>query len=112
MKEIEINGTIYCEKIINKKSEYSVVRTNSAGVFAGIISKREGQEGVVKNARRLWYWSGAASLSELSVKGVRNPGECKFPCPVDEVILTEIIEILPMTEEAIESIYSVPEWKA
>lgn len=44
---------------------YYIVRTYSAGVFAGYIKKREGKEVVMENARRLWYWDGAASLSHM-----------------------------------------------
>lgn len=44
-------------------SNYKIVRTYSAGVFAGEIESRNGREVVMKNARRLWYWDGAASLS-------------------------------------------------
>ncbi len=61
---------------------YVIVRTNSAGVFAGTLESKDGQEVVLKDARRLWLWSGAASLSELSVAGVSNPSHCKFPCEV------------------------------
>lgn len=63
------------------------------------------------NARRLWYWSGAASLSQLAMEGTKNPGECKFPCAVDRVLLTEAIEILDATPTARKSIEEVPVWK-
>lgn len=95
-----------------KSKQYSIIRTYSAGVFAGYIKTRKGKEAVITNARRLWYWSGAASLSELSLKGVKNPSQCKFPAEVSEVILTEVIEILPCTEEAEKSIKGVPVWEA
>lgn len=94
------------------KKPYVIVRTYSAGVFAGNLESREGKEVVLKNARRIWYWEGAASLSELAVRGVRYPGKCKFPCPVPEVILTEAIEILPVSKKAEKCIQEVPEWKA
>ena len=88
-----------------------VVRTYSAGVFFGLLAERDGKEAIVKNARRLWYWDGAASLSQLANEGVKKPKSCKFPAPVSEVLLTEVIEIIPATEAAIESIAAVPEWK-
>ena len=47
----------------NKKLKYVIVRTYSAGVFAGELESKNGQEVVLRNARRIWYWSGAASLS-------------------------------------------------
>ena len=93
------------------KSKYVIVRTYSAGVFAGTLVSRKGREVVLKNARRLWYWSGAASLSQLSVDGTSRPDQCKFPVEVPEVTLTEAIEFLPVSEKAKKSIASVPVWK-
>ena|ERR1700678_4103899 len=96
----------------SKKYEgYKIVRTYSAGVFAGYIDSRNGQEVVMTNARRLWAWSGAASLSQLAMEGTKNPSECKFPCPVDKVELLQVIEILDCTEMAEKSIKSVEIWK-
>lgn len=88
-----------------------VVRTYSAGVFLGLLAERNGKEAVVKDARRLWYWDGAASLSQLANEGVKKPKTCKFPAPVSEVLLTEVIEIIPATDAAIENIKAVQEWK-
>ena len=92
--------------------KYVIVRTYSAGVFAGELESRNGKEVVMRNARRLWYWRGAASLSQLAMEGTSNPHGCKFPCPVDRVELTEAIEILDVTEAARKSIEGVPVWKA
>jgi hypothetical protein len=55
MNEIEINGEIYVKKI-NNENPYVIVRTYSAGVFAGYIESRNGQEVVMRSARRLWCW--------------------------------------------------------
>jgi hypothetical protein len=97
-----------------KGKPYSIVRAYSAGVFAGYVDseKVEGGIKIVKllNARRLWYWDGAASLSQLSVDGVSKPQNCKFPCEVEEVELINVIEILPVTEKAKESIAKVKVW--
>jgi hypothetical protein len=95
-----------------KNNKYVIVRTQSAGVFAGVVKSRKGAEAVVTDARRLWYWSGAASLSQLSMDGVSNPAACKFPAAVPEVTLLGVIEILPLSDKAKASIDSVPAWKA
>ena len=94
-----------------KQSPYYIVRTYSAGVFAGNIKSRKGQEVVMTNARRLWYWDGAASLSQLAMEGTKAPSHCKFPCEVDEVTLLQVIEILKCTKVAEKSIKDVPVWK-
>lgn len=92
--------------------KYVIVRTFSAGVFAGELESRTGKEVILKNARRLWYWEGAASLSQLATDGVSKPENCKFPCEVDRVCLLEATEIIDVTPKAKKSIASVPVWKA
>lgn len=108
---IEINGEKYI-KVQHSDKPYVIVRTYSAGVFAGYLYSREGREVVLKDARRIWYWEGAASLSELAMHGTSKPEDCKFPCAVDSVLLTEAIEILDVTEKAKKSIESVKIWSA
>jgi len=92
--------------------KYVIVRTYSAGVFAGFLDSRDGQEVTLLQARRLWRWEGAASLSELAVRGVKAPGGCMFPVAVPRVLLTQAIEILDVTDAAKASIDAVPEWRA
>lgn len=94
-----------------KEQPYVIVRTYTAGVFAGTLTHREGKEATLANARRLWYWSGAASLSQLAQSGTSKPRSCKFPEPVGQIILTEVIEILSVTPDAQKSIEEVPVWR-
>ena len=96
----------------NDGLEYVIVRTYSAGVFAGFLKSRNGQEVVIQDARRLWYWSGAASLSQLATDGTSKPKECKFPDVVSKIELTQAIEILSVTPKAKASIEGVAVWKA
>jgi len=118
---ITINGKQYIPKDSNAAKEpaeeydgmkYVIVRTYSAGVFAGYLQSRDGKEVKLRNARRLWYWDGAASLSQLAVDGVSKPQNCKFPCTVESIELTEAIEIIPCTEIARKSINEVKIWKS
>lgn len=94
------------------QKRYVIARTYSAGVFAGYLEDRNGKEAVITEARRLWYWAGAASLSQLAVKGPSRPKDCKFPVAVPRIELTEVIEILDVTPEGKASIESVPVWEA
>lgn len=119
MKTIIIDGEEYIKKSDSKApakslkgKKYVIVRTYSAGVFAGYIESRTGREVVMVNARKLWYWDGAASLAQLAMEGVSKPENCKFPCEVDRVELLEVVEILDCTKEAQDSINNVPIWKA
>lgn len=90
--------------------KYCMVRTYYAGVFAGIIKERNEKEIILTNARRIWYWDGAASLSQLATDGTSKPENCKFPVAVDEILLTEVIEIIPITDKAKISIDGVEIW--
>ena len=93
------------------KKKYQIVRTYSAGVFAGFVESRVKDEVIMTDAQRLWYWAGASSLSQLAMEGVKNPKGCKFPGPVDRVTLLGVIEILDCTKMAQGSIQAVPIWK-
>lgn len=94
----------------NKRERYVIVRSNLAGVFAGVFVSRKEQEVVLKNARRIWYWSGAASLSQLATTGTSDPANCKFPAPVSRVELLDSFEILDCSQEARKSIEGVAPW--
>lgn len=91
-----------------------IVRSNNAGVHWGVIVERSksGRRVVIADARRVFYWAGAASLSELAVKGTAQPDKCKIPTAVGRIELTDVIEILTMTPEAVESLLAVPVWSA
>lgn len=114
---ISINNGEYVRKdSVNQSSpmkdgmKYQIVRTQSAGVFAGFVESRNGQEVVMRNARRLWYWQGAASLSQMAMDGTSKPESCQFPCAVDRVELLQVIEILDCTATAKECIEKVLVW--
>lgn len=88
-----------------------IIRANRAGVFYGTLTEKNGDEVTIQNCRRIWYWSGAASLSELATKGVTSPFDSKFCVTVKEIAVLGVIEIIPCTEQAIANIESVPVWK-
>ncbi len=97
---------------MNFIGKYCVIRTKDAGVFAGTVTEHNGQEVLLKDARRLWYWDGACSISQIAAEGVKKPGNCKFAMPVDELGLLGVIEIIPATEKAREIIEGVEIWKS
>lgn len=117
VKEIIINGVTYVPKgsaqtmaVKTDGMKYVICRTYSAGVFSGYLKSQNGQEVVLINARRIWFWDGAASLSQLAVEGTKKPENCKFPCEVPEIKLFQAIELLDVTEAARKSIGEVPIW--
>ena len=88
-----------------------IIRGNKSGVEFGELVAQEGQEVTLKNARRIWYWEGAASLSQLAKDGTSKPDDCKFTVFVDSITIFDVIEIIPCTDKAIKSIEEVKEWK-
>lgn len=95
-------------KMLNKKV---IVRGDRSGVFFGTLAKKDGREVTLENCRRLWYWDGAASISQLATDGTKAPGNCKFTVVVNEIVILDTIEIIPCTDKAVNSIEGVPVWK-
>ncbi len=94
------------------KTKKHIIRGDRSGVFYGEIAERNGQEVTIKNCRRLWYWDGAASLSELALTGTKKPRECKFTVTVPSMQILDSIEIIPVSETAQASIDGVSVWTA
>lgn len=94
--------------MLNKKV---IIRGDRSGVLFGTLKEKNGTEVKLADCRRLWYWAGAASISQLAVNGTANPSGCKFTVTVSEIVITDVIEIIPCTNEAIKSIEGVDEWK-
>ena len=92
---------------LNKKV---IIRADRAGVFYGTIVRKDGNEVELKDCRRIWYWDGAASLSEIAVSGVKHETS-KITVTVESIVILNVIEIITCTEEAIKNIESAPVWK-
>ena len=88
-----------------------IVRGDDSGVFFGTLAERDGREVKLKKCRRLWYWEGAASISQLATDGTTKPQNCKFTVTVDEIVILDVIEIIPCTDTAADRIEGVKEWK-
>lgn len=96
------------KNLIGKKV---IVRGDRSGVFFGTLVEREGREVKLNNCRRLWYWDGAASISQLATDGTMKPNQCKFTVTVEEMIILDAIEIIVCSDEASKKIEGVREWK-
>ena len=89
-----------------------IVRGDRSGLTYGTLESREGAEATISNARRLHYWSGACSIFQLALTGTTKPNDCRFTVVIPEVEIIDAIEVLPCSDEAIESIEGVKIWKA
>lgn len=104
------------KKVTQKALEYVIVRCSRAGVHAGMLASVGKDFVVLHQARRLWYWNGAATLSELAVHGL-NPAKSsssKFSVRVPEQRLAreDVCEIIVCQPAGRASIEGVPEWRA
>ena len=93
------------------KTQKFIIRADRAGVFFGEIKDRNGSEVTMTNVRRLWYWEGACSLSQLATEGTKSPKSCKFTVIVPEMTILGVIELIPCSDVAMASINSVEPWK-
>ena len=101
------------KKMIGKRV---IIRADRAGVFYGTLSEVENNgdklQVALRDLRRLWYWNGACSLTQLAVEGTVKPDACKFTIRQASAVIIGVIEILPCSDVACESIESVKEWKS
>jgi hypothetical protein len=81
-----------------------IIRTNSAGVWYGELSKKSCSEVILVNARRMWLWKAyrGISLSAVAVHGI-DQSKSKISDTVESVWL-EAIEILSCSDFAKKSL--------
>ena len=96
----------------NMLGQKVIIRTYSAGVWFGQLVEKSGNEVILKDARRMWYWKAAQSisLSAVATYGV-DTGVSKIVEAIPSVWL-EAIEIIPCSPVAIDSIEGAPNVEA
>ena len=116
--EITIDGTVYVPKSQVKNADggqWVLIRSYASGVhFGQLQSKRDALQGLevtLVNSRRIHYWVGAASLSQIAVDGIANPEESRVSIEVEEITVSNVIETIPITEAAFLNLSSQPVWK-
>jgi hypothetical protein len=100
-----------CNETKELELPYVLIRTYSAGVHFGYLFSREGKEVTLINSRRIWKWAGAATLSQIAMEGCKKPDECKISMEVDQITLTEAIEIILISKEAKHNLKTISAWK-
>lgn len=78
--------------------EFVIVRTYSAGVHMGTLRECNGTAVTLENARRLYRWSGAFTLNEVSQYGVGE--DSRISQSVPKILLTQAIEVIPCSDTA------------
>lgn len=124
INEITINNEVYVLKSSIKSSEMAcnidglkpvLIRSYAAGVHYGYLKEEKfteaGKVVVLVNTKRIFYWSGAASLSQLALEGVKNGDKCKISVALPEDEIVNVIETIPLTKAALENLNGVKTWK-
>jgi hypothetical protein len=92
---------------------FVIVRSTTASPFFGYLEEEDevNKTVVLLNARRIYEWYGAATLSQLAESGTSQPDKCKFPAPV-KVKISNVHEIYYATENARKNLEAIKVWKA
>lgn len=118
---LTINGVEYVRKSDIESSSPApsrdglplvIIRSEKSGVHYGYLKSRNGQEVELLGSRRLWYWSGAASLSQLALEGTSSPSNCKFTVALPSITVLGVIEVIPVSSVAKAIIDAVKIWRA
>ena len=115
--QVNIDGVLYIRAdsvnmpaALKDGFEYVIVRSGQAGVFAGYLAEHVGDTVHLLESRRIYYWAGAATLSQLAIDGTSKPDTCKFPAPLPEHTILGVCEIIPCSAKARLSIAGVKVW--
>ena len=87
-----------------------IIRCDRAGVFYAAVTRRDGSEADLAYARRVYYWEGAASLSQLALEGCKPSSKLTVSVPTMTVL--GVIEVIPCSEKAVEILDGIKEWRA
>jgi small nuclear ribonucleoprotein (snRNP)-like protein len=89
-------------------NQHVLVRTFSAGVHIGTLITKDETNAVLKDARRIWKWTGAFTLSEVAIAGIKKSGS-RLSIVVPMIELTQAIELIPTSDIARKSFDAVNE---
>jgi hypothetical protein len=89
--------------------EKCIVRTYSAGVYFGTVSRLNGRKAIVTNARRLWKYhaSNGIELCAVAKHGI-DQSKSRISEEVERVLLLEVIEVIPCSKKSALSIEGAP----
>ena len=91
-----------------------LIRSYASGVHFGKLESYTdtlaGRVVELSNSRRVHYWEGAASLSQMANDGV-NQTESRISQVLPSITIVNVIEIIPLSEKAIENLENTRIWQ-
>lgn len=89
-----------------------IARIERAGVFHGTLAAKDAEITTMTDVRRIYYWEGALSVTDMSVTGVNASSKITLPAKRVVFQTARVIELVECTDEANKSIESIKPWKA
>lgn len=93
--------------LLNKRV---IARIDRAGVFHGTLDYIDNEIIRLKDTRRIYYWNGALSVTDMAAKGLTG-GRISVPVTTVEFMSDKIVELNECSEEASKSIVTIKPWK-
>jgi len=94
-------------ELLNKRI---IARIERAGVFHGTLDHIDNEIMRLKDARRIYYWNGALSVTDIAAKGITG-GKVTIPVTTVEFMSDNVVELNECSEEASKSIEAIKPWK-
>ena len=93
-----------------------LIRSYASGVHCGEVMDEfftaAGKVVILKNSRRIHYWSGAASLSQIANDGIKNKESSRLTQELIEIEIVNVCETIPISEKALKQLAAHPIWQA
>ena len=87
-----------------------IARIDRAGVFHGTLDHIDNEIIRLKDARRIYYWEGALSVTDMAANGLRA-GKISAPVTKVEFMTSKVVELNECSNEASSSIEAIKVWK-
>ena len=99
------------EDLIGRKA---IIRARDAGVHYGTVVSITGRTVVLRNARRIWRWRGAMTLSDLATSSTPAlcPDHTRIAPKVKRLAVLDACEVICTTKGAQSRIKKVKPWRA
>ena len=93
--------------LLNKRI---IARIERAGVFHGTLDYIDNDILRLKDARRIYYWNGALSVTDIAAKGITG-GKVTIPVTTVEFMSDNVVELNECSEDASKAIEEIKPWK-
>ena len=89
-----------------------IARIERAGVFHGVLDYKDAEITRMTHVRRIYYWQGALSVTDMAVNGISAASKVTVPASVVEFDTPQVVELIECSNEASQVIENITPWKA